>query len=86
MLANHFRIARRNLIKHKLYSSLNIVGLAVGLAVVMFIGLWVNDELHFDRFHEKDAQLFQVMARSPQQDGIAVGEGTPGPLAAHLVK
>ncbi len=86
MLANHFRIAHRNLLKHKLYSSLNIVGLAVGLAVVMFIGLWVNDELHFDRFHEKDAQLFQVMARSPQQDGIAVGEGTPGPLAAHLVK
>ncbi len=86
MLANHFKIAWRNLLKHKLYSGLNIAGLAVGLAVVMFIGLWVRDELRFDKFHEKDAQLYQVMARSPQQDGIAVGEGTPGILAEHLAK
>ncbi len=86
MLANHFKIARRNLLKHKLYSTLNIAGLAVGLAVVMFIGLWVRDELRFDKFHEKDAQLYQVMARSQQQTGIAVGESTPGMLASSLAK
>jgi len=45
MIKNYFKIAWRNLIKNKAHSSINIVGLSVGMAVAMIIGLWIWDEL-----------------------------------------
>ncbi|MBS1662552.1 MAG: ABC transporter permease [Bacteroidetes bacterium] len=49
MLKNYFKIAWRNLRKSKLYSAINIIGLATGMAVAMLIGLWIYDELSFDK-------------------------------------
>ena len=49
MLKNYFKVAWRNLLKSKLYSSINIVGLATGMAVAMLIGLWIYDELSFNK-------------------------------------
>ncbi|HAK77922.1 MAG TPA: hypothetical protein DCM71_13685, partial [Runella sp.] len=51
MLRNYLKIAFRNLLKNKVYSFINIGGLAVGMAVAMLIGLWVYDELSFDTYH-----------------------------------
>jgi ABC-type antimicrobial peptide transport system permease subunit len=61
MIKNYFKIAWRNLTKNKVYSFINIGGLAVGMAVAMLIGLWVNDELTFDRYHQNFDRIAQVM-------------------------
>ena len=60
MLRNYFRIALRNLIKHKGYTFINIAGLATGMAVAMLIGLWIWDEFTFNRYHKNYDRLAQV--------------------------
>jgi putative ABC transport system permease protein len=60
MFRNYFTIAWRNLLRAKGYSALNIFGLATGMTVAMFIGLWVNYEYSFDRFLPHYEQLYQV--------------------------
>jgi ABC-type antimicrobial peptide transport system permease subunit len=60
MLNNYLKIAFRNLRKHKGYSFINIVGLAVGMACTITILLWVQDELSFDRFHENADNLYKI--------------------------
>ncbi|MCF6406361.1 ABC transporter permease [Chitinophaga filiformis] len=63
MIRNYFRIAWRNLLKSKGYSLINIGGLAMGMAVAMLIGLWIWDELSFDKYnkhHDRIAQLMQT--------------------------
>ncbi|MEI9920300.1 MAG: ABC transporter permease [Bacteroidota bacterium] len=60
MLQNYFRIAFRNILKHKFYSALNISGLALGLAACFLIGLYVFDELTYDRFHENHENIYSV--------------------------
>jgi len=48
MLKNYFLVAWRNLTKNKIYSVINITGLAAGMAIALIIGLWIADELSFD--------------------------------------
>jgi ABC-type antimicrobial peptide transport system permease subunit len=60
MLKNFFVIAWRNLLKSKGYSSLNILGLAIGMAVALLIGLWVAHEYSYDKFLPDNEQLYQV--------------------------
>ena len=64
MIKNYFTIALRNLVKNKGYSAINIGGLAVGMAVAILIGLWVYDELSFDKYHENYNRIAQVMQRA----------------------
>lgn len=61
MIKNYFKIAWRNLVKSKGYSAINIGGLAVGMAVAMLIGLWVYEELTFDKYHKNYDRIAQVM-------------------------
>ena len=61
MFKNFFKIAWRNLVKSKGYSAINIGGLAVGMAVAILIGLWVYDELSFDKYHANYERIAQVM-------------------------
>ena len=49
MFRNHLKSALRNLRKSKVSSFINIAGLAVGMAVALLIGLWINDELSFNK-------------------------------------
>ncbi|MEO1260969.1 MAG: ABC transporter permease [Bacteroidota bacterium] len=60
MFKNHLRIAFRNLIKNRFFSSLNILGLSVGLAVSLALMLFVKEELSFDRYHEKAADIYRL--------------------------
>lgn len=60
MFKNYFKIAWRNLVKSKGYSAINIGGLSVGIAVALVIGLWVFDELSFDKYHTNYARIAQV--------------------------
>ncbi|WP_259015974.1 ABC transporter permease [Emticicia fluvialis] len=49
MIRNYIKIAFRNLVNNKVYSFINIMGLAIGMGVAMLIGLWINDELSFNK-------------------------------------
>lgn len=64
MLNNFFKIAWRNLIKSKGYSAINIGGLAVGMAVAILIGLWVYDELSYNKYHGHYNRIAQVMQQA----------------------
>ncbi|HEX8040846.1 MAG TPA: ABC transporter permease [Chryseosolibacter sp.] len=67
MFKNYFTIAWRNLVKTKGYSFINIGGLALGMAVALIIGLWVNDELTFNKYHDNYDQIAQVMKAGTYQ-------------------
>ena len=60
MLRNYLKIALRNLIKNKAYSAINIGGLALGMAVTLLIGLWINNELTFNHYHKNHDRIAQV--------------------------
>ena len=60
MIRNYFKIAWRNLWKHKVYSFINIFGLAMGMAVTVLIGLWVHDELSFNNYFKNKNEIAQV--------------------------
>ena len=60
MLKNYFKIAFRNLLKNKGYSFINIAGLATGIAVAVLIGLWIWDELSYDKYHRNYDRIAQV--------------------------
>jgi hypothetical protein len=49
MIRNYLKIAWRNLIKNKAHTFINVAGLSVGMAVAMLIGLWIWDELSYDK-------------------------------------
>lgn len=58
MLKNYFKVALRNLIRHKGFSAINIMGLAIGIACSILILLWIQDELSFDNFHQDADRIF----------------------------
>ena len=60
MIKNYFLVAFRNLKKSPGYSAINILGLAVGLAVTILIGLWIWDELSFNKVHDRYDRLAQI--------------------------
>ena len=60
MLKNYFKTAFRNLIKNKFYSSLNIIGLSIGLATCLLIFLFVLDEWSFDKYNTKSDRIYRV--------------------------
>jgi len=69
MLQNYLKIALRNIYKHKGYSFINITGLAIGLACSIFILLWVQDELSYDKFHSNVENIYRI-----EQDQFYSGE------------
>ncbi|NIR47061.1 FtsX-like permease family protein [candidate division KSB1 bacterium] len=61
MIKNYLKIAIRNMLKNKGYMFINIIGLAIGIAVCFLIFLWVTDELSYDRFHEKSQRIYRTL-------------------------
>jgi len=69
MFRNYVKVAFRHIKRRKVYSFINILGLTIGMACFILIGLWVRDELSFDRFHQKKDRIYRVLNRT--QDGGA---------------
>jgi len=86
MIKHWFLIAFRNMKKFKTSFLINFIGLSSGLACALFIYLWVNDELQFDKFHKYDSQLYQVMELSKENGMMMVHDGTQGLLADAMAK
>ncbi|MFI5193208.1 MAG: ABC transporter permease [Chitinophagales bacterium] len=84
MFNNYFKIAWRNLVKHKGYSAINISGLAIGMTVAMLIGLWIWDELDFDRYDPNYKRVAQVMQSQTFNGEIETGSAIPILLGAEL--
>ncbi|MEM8486524.1 MAG: ABC transporter permease [Bacteroidota bacterium] len=85
MFKHNLLIAYRSFIRNKGSFLINILGLTTGLACALFIGLWVQNELEIDSYHEKKDRLYQVMQQIPMVDGVMVADWTPGPLAQALM-
>jgi putative ABC transport system permease protein len=68
MFKNYLKITWRNIKKNKVYSFINIMGLAIGMASCILIFLWVQDELSFDGFHENADRIYRVVF-STSDDG-----------------
>lgn len=86
MIKHHLVFIYRNFKRFKGTFFINLIGLSTGLACALVIYLWVNDELSFDKFHDKDSRLFQVMELSEENGSTIVHEGTQGPLAEAMMK
>lgn len=72
MLQNYLKIARRNLLQNKVYSLINIIGLAIGITTCMLISLYVMDEISFDRQHIEKDRIFRVISEVKGEKWVAV--------------
>jgi putative ABC transport system permease protein len=69
MIRNYFKIAFRNLVKHRVYSIINVFGLMIGIACFVIIALYVFDELTFDRFHRNADYIYRVVEERTSETG-----------------
>ncbi len=84
MLKNYFKIAWRNLLKSKVFSSINVLGLALGMAVAILIGLWIFDELTYNHYHANHKKIAQVMITQTFNNETGTGQAMAIPLGWEL--
>lgn len=84
MLKNYFKIAWRNLRNNRIYSIINITGFAVGMAVAILIGLWIWDELSFDKYHRNYDRIAQIWQRETGDGNWRAYPAMPAPIAQTL--
>ena len=86
MIKNYIKIAWRNILKNKGYSAINIGGLAVGMAVAMLIGLWINFEFNFGKEHQNKDQIFNVVTNGLDANAgyKYTTQATPLPLYSEI--
>ena len=69
MIKNYVKIAYRNLVRNKIFSFINISGLAFGMAACILISLYIFDELSYDRYHENVDRIYRVSREFLNEDG-----------------
>ncbi|MEO8470941.1 MAG: ABC transporter permease [Chryseolinea sp.] len=84
MFKNYFKISWRNLIRNRGYSSINIGGLALGMAISVLIGLWILDELTYNQYHKNYERIVQVMQHQTTDGVIGTSISMPIPLRAAM--
>ncbi|MBL7961636.1 ABC transporter permease, partial [bacterium] len=86
MFKNYLKIAIRNLLKHRAYSAINVLGLAVGISACLLIMVYVVDELNYDQYHAGADRIYRgsISARINGKDLNAVT--TCAPLAEALAR
>ncbi len=86
MLKNYIKIAFRNLFKNKVYSFINIFGLAVGIACGLMILMFVNDELLYDRFHPDADRIYRIALERSYPDRTSSYAAIPMPVGRTMVQ
>ena len=86
MFKNYFKIAWRNFIKNKTSSVINISGLAIGMAVAILIGLWIYDELSFNKNFNNYNRIAQVGQHATMNNEVGTGFSLPHPMGDELRK
>ncbi len=84
MLKNYFKIALRNLVRHKAFSVINIAGLAIGIASCLLLFTVVKYELSYDKFQPNYHQIYHVVTKDKFEDGIIYNPGVPIPALEAL--
>jgi putative ABC transport system permease protein len=84
MIKNYLKIVWRNLIHNRVSSLINVGGLAVGMAVAVLIGLWIWDELSFDKYHKNYDNIARVMQNQTANGEINSLKAMPIPVAYEL--
>lgn len=84
MIRNYLKIAWRHLVRERLYSVINIIGLSVGAAVVLLIFLYVKEEWTFDRFHTKHDRIYRVWVKEHVPGNVFFNTVTPFILGPEL--
>ncbi len=86
MFKNYLKIAARNLLKHQAYSLINVLGLAIGMACCILILLYVQNELRYDRHHEKAGRIYRVASDHKFGGTHFQMAVSPAPMAEALVR
>ena len=87
MFRNYFKIAVRNLFRNKVYSFINVSGLSIGLACCMLIILYTKDEVSYDRFHAKAANIYRLTIQELKPDGsVQASYGNTGMMPGPAFK
>ncbi|MBN2102684.1 ABC transporter permease [bacterium] len=84
MFNNYLKIALRNLLRHKSFSVINLLGFAIGMTCAILILLWVSDEVGFDRFHKNADTIYRVVIVTPSSSGILRSAQAPNALGPAL--
>ncbi|MFC2156565.1 ABC transporter permease [Acidobacteriota bacterium] len=84
LISNYFKIGLRKIKRQKIFSLINITGLAVGLACCAVIILYVSNELSYDSYHKDVDRIYRIGSHTINQVGEAWRATTPGPLRAEL--
>ena len=84
MFRNYFKVATRNILKHKFYAVINVLGLAIGMTCCLLIFLYVQHELSYDSFHAKKDRIYRVVTdiKTPTET-LNIG-GTSAPMVAYM--
>ncbi len=85
MFKNYFKTAWRNLVRKKVFSAINIIGLALGLAIFTLISLYVLDELSYDRYNKLADRIYRVNTDIKVNGSEFNSNYTPAPMADALV-
>ena len=80
MFRNYFKIALRNISRHKGYSAINIAGLAIGIAACLLLFLVVRYEITYDKYNSKFSRIYRVVTQDKYSDGLSYNPGVPCPL------
>ncbi|MEO5891825.1 MAG: ABC transporter permease [Ferruginibacter sp.] len=86
MFRNYFKIAIRGIWKNKVFSSINIIGLALSMACCLVISMYVWNEWQHDKFHKDWRNIYRVTEKQDQAGVLYNVAVTPGPLAPQLQK
>jgi ABC-type antimicrobial peptide transport system permease subunit/AraC-like DNA-binding protein len=84
MFRNYFKTAWRNLMRNKSYATINVTGLAIGIAACLLIFLIVQFETSFDNFHANGDRICRILSVNTGPDGTRAGPGTPLPISDGL--
>ena len=84
MFRNYLKTALRNLGRNKVFSVINISGLALGMACSLLISLWVQSEYKIDSFNKSSSRLYSIYERQYYNDKVDVYHSTPGLLADEI--
>ena len=70
MLKNYFKTAYRNMLRHKFYSAITVLGLATGIACFLLIFMFIQDEVRYDKFHAKADRIYRMVGKLDAEEGV----------------
>src|SRR5262245_50444647 len=86
MIRNYIKTAWRNLLRYKGFSFINILGLAIGLGCCILVGLFMKDELSYDKYNKDSGSIYRVVKDFVNDDGSTVPDATTPPAIGAFIQ